>query len=58
MRTEKWIFENKKVYIERVLFQKSGDFSAKTTVHIYRLFEKFGFDEVFLEEVRLWNFLS
>ena len=39
--------QDKKVYIERVLFQKSGDFSAKTTVHIYRLFEKFGFDEVF-----------
>ena len=36
-----------KVDIERVLSQKGGDFSVKTTVHIHRLFEKFGFDEVF-----------
>ena len=30
-----------------VLSEKGSDFSVKTTVHIHRLFEKFGFDEVF-----------
>ena len=39
--------ESEKVDIESLLFEKSSDFSAKTTVHIHRLFEKFGFDEVF-----------
>ena len=38
---------DKKVDIESLLFEKSCDFSAKTTIHIHRLFEKFGFDEVF-----------
>ena len=38
---------DKKVDIESLLFEKSSDFSAKTTIHIHRLFEKFGFDEVF-----------
>ena len=33
--------------IESLLSEKSSDFSVKTTVHIHRLFEKFGFDEVF-----------
>lgn len=37
----------KKVDIERVLSEKESDFSVKTKVHIHRLFEKFGFDEVF-----------
>lgn len=36
-----------KVDIESVLAEKGKDFSAKTTAHIYRLFEKFGYDEVF-----------
>ena len=36
-----------KVDIESALSEKGGDFSVKTTVHIHRLFEKFGFDEVF-----------
>ena len=35
------------ICIESVLSEKGTDFSAKTTVHIYRLFEKFGFDGVF-----------
>ena len=39
--------ENEKVDIESVLFEKCSNFSVKTTVHIHRLFEKFGFDEVF-----------
>jgi hypothetical protein len=36
-----------KVDIESVLSEKGSDFSVKTTVHIHRLFEKFGFDELF-----------
>ena len=36
-----------KVDIESVLSGKGSNFSVKTTVHIHRLFEKFGFDEVF-----------
>ena len=39
--------ENEKVDIENVLSQKGSGFSAKTTVHIHRLFDKFGFDGVF-----------
>ena len=39
--------QDKKVDIESVLSQKGSGFSVKTTVHIHRLFEKFGFDEVF-----------
>ena len=37
----------KKMDIERVLYEKESDFSVKTKVHIRKLFEKFGFDEVF-----------
>ena len=39
--------QNKKVDIESVLSEKGSNFSVKTTVHIHRLFERFGFDEVF-----------
>ena len=39
--------ENEKVDIESVLSEKGSDFSVKTTVHIHKLFEKFGSDEVF-----------
>ena len=39
--------QDKKVDIESVLSEKGSDFSVKTAVHIHRLFEKFGFDEVF-----------
>lgn len=38
---------NTKVDIERVLSEKESDFSVKKKVHIHRLFEKFGSDEVF-----------
>ena len=38
---------DRKVDIESVLSKKESDFSVKTTSHIHRLFEKFGFDEVF-----------
>ena len=39
--------QNKKVDIENVLSKKCSDFSVKTTVHIHRLFEKFGYDGIF-----------
>ena len=39
--------ENGKVDIKSVLSEKGSDFSVKTMIHIHRLFEKFGFDEVF-----------
>ena len=39
--------QDDEVDIESVLSEKSSDFSVKTTVHIHRLFERFGFDEVF-----------
>ena len=39
--------QDQKVDIESVLSEKASDFSAKTTAHILRLFEKFGFDEIF-----------
>ena len=44
---EKVDIQDQKVDIENVLSEKGSDFSIKTTVHIHRLFEKFGFDEVF-----------
>ena len=36
-----------KVHIENVISQKGSNFSVKTTVHIQKLFEMFGFDGVF-----------
>ena len=39
--------QDQKVDIESVRSEKGRDFSVKTMVHIHRLFEKFGFDEVF-----------
>ena len=49
-----WYFRNALVRanytnldIDSVLSEKGSDFSVKTTIHIHRLFEKFGFDEVF-----------
>ena len=36
-----------KVDIESVLSERGRNFSVKTNVHIHKLFEKFGFDEVF-----------
>ena len=47
LNEEKVDIGDTKVDIESVLSEKSSDFSVKTTVHIHRLFEKFGFDEVF-----------
>lgn len=45
--SEKVDIENEKVDIESVLAEKARGFSFKTIVHIHRLFEKFGFEEVF-----------
>lgn len=47
LNKEKVDIQNKKVDILSVLAERGGSFSIKTTVHIHRLFEKFGFDEVF-----------
>ena len=47
IRVAKVDIQNKKVDILSVLAERGGSFSIKTTVHIHRLFEKFGFDEVF-----------
>ena len=45
--SEKVDIQDKKVDIESVLSEKGKDFSIKTAVHIRRMFEKFGYDEVF-----------
>ena len=47
IENEKVDIQDPKVDIERILSKKGSDFSVKTTVHIHRLFEKFGFEEVF-----------
>ena len=47
IENEKVDIQDKKVDIESVLSEKGSNFSVKTTVHIHRLFERFGFDEVF-----------
>ena len=44
IENEKVDIQDQKVDIESVLSEKGSDFSVKTTVHIHRLFEKFGFD--------------
>ena len=47
IENEKVDIQDEKMDIESVLSEKGSDFSVKTTVHIHRLFETFGFDEVF-----------
>ena len=44
---EKVDIQDKKVDIDHLISEKGSGFSVKTTIHIHRLFEKFGFDEVF-----------
>ena len=39
--------QDAKVDIESVISAKDNKFSVKTTVHIHRLFEEFGFDGIF-----------
>ena len=47
LNEEKVDIGDTKVDIESVISEKGSDFLVKTIVHIHRLFEKFGFDEVF-----------
>ena len=47
IENEKVDIHDRKVDIECILSETGSDFSVKTTVHIHRLFEKFGFDEMF-----------
>ena len=47
IENEKVNIQDKKVDIGSALSGKGSNFSVKTTIHIHRLFEKFGFDEVF-----------
>ena len=47
IENEKVDIQDIKVDIESALSEKGSNFSVKTTVHIHRLFEKFGFDKVF-----------
>ena len=41
------LLKEEQVDIESVLSENGSNFSVKTTIHIHRLFEKFGFDEAF-----------
>ena len=47
IESKKVDIEFEKADIESILLEKGAEFSAKTTIHINRLFRKFGFDEIF-----------
>ena len=47
IQSEKVDIQDTKMDIESVFTEKCIGFSVKTTVHIHRLFEKFGFDGIF-----------
>lgn len=47
IENEKVDIQDKKVDIERIISGKAKSFSIKTAAHIRKLFEKFGYDEVF-----------
>ena len=47
IENEKVDIQEKKVDIESILLKKDKHLSAKTKIHIQRLFEKFGYDEIF-----------
>ena len=47
IEAEKVDIQTEKLDIDRVLLQKKMNFSAKTIIHIQRMFERFGFDEIF-----------
>ncbi len=47
IETEKVDIQDTKVDIGTMLIEKGCDFSVKTTIHVYRLFEQFGFDGIF-----------
>ena len=44
---EKVDIEAEKVDIQNLLSKKATDFTVKTVVHIHRMFDRFGYDEVF-----------
>ncbi len=47
IQAKKIDIQTQKADFESVLSEKGKNFSAKTIVHIHKLFEKFGFDEIF-----------
>lgn len=47
IETEEVDIDVKKVDIESLLKDKTKNFSAKAIIHIYIMFNKFGFDEFF-----------
>lgn len=47
IQEEKVDIGDEKADMERVISEKGSHFSVKTTGHIHRLFERFGFDEAF-----------
>ncbi len=47
IQVEKVDIEDKKVDIEQLLFGKTKEFSTKTIIYIYRLFNEYGFDKFF-----------
>ena len=47
LNTKKVDIESGKVDIESTLLEKGKDLSVKTAIHVRRLFERFGYDEVF-----------
>ena len=47
IQDEKVDIQSEKVDIQRLLSPKQKDFSVRTTVHVHRLFDQFGFDEIF-----------
>ena len=47
IQSEKVDIQSEKVDIQRLLSPKQKDFSVRTTVHVHRLFDQFGFDEIF-----------
>ena len=51
IEAEKSRHSGTKVDIEDILFEKGVAFSAKTNAHVHKLFETFGFDEVFSRSV-------
>lgn len=46
-KSRKVDIQSSKVDIENILSDKAADFSGKTVDHIYRMFEKFGYDVIF-----------
>lgn len=47
IRGEKVDIQEEKIDIESMLLEKAKKFSVKTVVHVHRLFDKFGYDEIF-----------